>query len=390
VAWNVRLPAQWVYQKIPDGCATASVAIALDALGRHLDPNAMTEILDALRASIDTWTGPFGEKGTGNPAGVAGTLNRYAPPHAGGPASKVSSQSEYRVFACPTPYEACATIVNALVKYRSPSIAMIYQGHHWVTVIGAYGEGTPSPGNDYTIEGFWVSNPAVQMTVEQIAYKGWLYEHFTGFAAYPLGQFVVVTDARATAAGRLHLPPPDELPGGLRGPSVDPVARALQGLERNNLMSTISATTAAKYDGIANPVKITQFGVGEGRSDFWLVAFEGPTSEAASWTLVRIDALSGEYLGVALGTNRGYPLTPTFQSFVLSLKDPLTARGYSPEFLSRVNALRSSPDTLRQSLGWQPSNVSSSPYAPFVRADDGQDAIYLTQDGRAFGELSPQ
>ncbi len=375
MTWHVDPLAFSILQGGSTNCGPASVEIVLSALGRKTDPDAVQGILNG---SINTWTGPFG-KGNSNPAGVALTINRYAP------ALSSESQRAHQVHFSATPYDACAKMVNALRAYKSPAVAMVYQGTHWVVVVGAHGDGIPHANNDYGIAGLWVCNPAIPMKVEHVTYRAWLYEYFTGCAQYAIDQFVVVADVRAASVGALHLPSPEPLPGLPTMPPIDPAQSAIRGLAEYGLSDMIISDVPVKFAGVRNPLPVSA-PPGQGFLPFYLVAFEGQAdiTGAPTWTVVRVDATWGTYLGTAIGVQAGSPLSPSFK---LLLDNEFVA-SCEPESQRRRDALFQSDRKIRETLMWQPSNASLSPYAPFLKVDAGTDALYLTLDGRVLTELT--
>jgi hypothetical protein len=369
VTWRVEPLASSIYQEGYTNCGPASVEIVLNALGRKTPPGAVQTTLEG---SINTWLGPWGKDGS-NPAGVALTINRYAP-------ESSYARRSHEVSYSTLPYDACSRMINALRAYQSPSVALVFWGTHWVVVVGAEGSGTPEAGADYSISALWVCNPGTRMKFEHITYAAWLYEYFTGCMQYPVEQFVAVSDARAAVVGTLRLPPPEPLPGLLEEARPDPVKSALAGLAAHGLSDMITSEMPVDYHPVTNPSYMSP-PPGQGFLPFALVAFWGLPDDAgeATWTVVRVDAKWGTYLGATFGIQVGGNIGPTFESLPL---DVLLEGAETEEGRRRVEALHGSDREIRQTLTWQPGNASRSPFAPFREITDGIETIYLTADRR--------
>jgi len=379
MTWNVVLELEPQCQQKSNYCGAACVQMVLSTMGlRGLDP---VRAQSAFYSSANVWNGPGAY---GRPVGVAATINRYNT----GISSylPVPPVVEFREHRTPAPYEACATVVNALVDHNAASVVMVLGSTHWIVVHGGAGDGTPCDGSPYEIEVLLICNPdngffhgipgggtegatAPGFIDEWITYADFLYTYFSGCndgappswgVPYADGrQFVIVTDDRARAQGDLRLPPAQGL-----APSVS-AADALAAFAKSPFAADLAN---AKHE---KPLRVRRTDRDE--EYYYLVPFALPDGIVR---LVRLDS-QGSYLGSASG-----------HAEVRTFADPQWQLDLVSEWAAR-HGKRSRYDRLRadETLVWQPSVESASPYNVFRRVGDGAFTVYVSWGGSVMPAL---
>ena len=151
--------------------------------------------------AIESWTGPV-------PIRKPRWGRRRDQPIRARPSRSGCAASTERSRAA-TPYAGSAKIVDALMSYKSPSVTNVFQGTHWVVVVGAHGRGSLRGDRPYEISGLWIMNPGNNAQLDHVTYRDWLYTYFTGSSRLLPDEFVIVSDSRAEARATLQLPEPD-------------------------------------------------------------------------------------------------------------------------------------------------------------------------------------
>ena len=342
MTWTVRLDIELVSQFKSDYCGPACAQMVLSTMGL-CGLNPQVQIL--FKTSINFYKGPWL---FGSPVGVACTINRYNSGFPGavpGPPSK-----EYRVARTPTPYEAVATVVNALHRHAAASVVMVYGSTHWVVVFGAEGQGDPD-GGSYSIDNLWVCNPGDAKfgsdTIgvrQRIPYAQFLSEYFDGcndertpnavtMREFGDGcEFVIVTDSRAVPHGKLQLPVP-EVPQFPVPPAID-IAQKVLAVQGHSDGTPLTPYLVQRID----------------RPDehYYLVPFvRDHTAD-----IVRLD-MHGTYLGTALDVG-----------------DLSALPGHDGRALEAGVAHNNAAPA--KTLVWAPSRESPSPYSPFFKSADAE------------------
>ena len=319
-----------------------------------------------METSVNLWTGPFEY---GNPTGVAGTINRYAPRAA------TACARQYETLFSRTPYSATARTINALTEHGSASVAMTFQGSHWVVVVGAMGSGIPGSESDYSISGLWICNPGHNAPIEHVSYKAWLYLYLTGCANYGAEGFIIVSDARAAERGSLAPAEPEPPPNTVI--SGDPVPVALAGAAENGL---------AEYFVGGIPDKNIFIATEPAYDPYHLISFVMPNK---TQNVIRLTE-SGAYLGASLGIPAGWPIDPTTKLDALA-DATLEGRGFLEESPATTDLLRLiASGSFTSTVMWHPSQLSVSPYDPFLRVSDGETSVYVSNTHASNALLPPQ
>lgn len=374
MTWETHLDLEPQCQQLSNYCAAACVQMVLSTMGlRGLDP---LQAQPVFYSSTNAWNGPGA---FGRPAGVAATINRY---NVGERYPRVPPVMEFSEHRTPMPYQACSTVVNGLVEYGAASAVMVLGSTHWIVVYGAAGDGTPRDGSAFEIALLRMCNPdngffngipgggtggasAKGFIDEWITYADFLYTYFSGCndnaqpswgVPYADGrQFVFVTDRRARARGHLRLPraqdialsvPPDEA---LAVFAKSPFAADLENAEHEKPLCVRRADRDAEF--------------------YYLVPFALPHGVVR---LVRLDS-QGNFLGSASGH-------ADWRAFA----DPARQIDFVRDWAGRRgNGLRPGDDHLHadETLVWQPSIESASPYNVFRRVGNGALTVYVSWNG---------
>lgn len=351
-----RVPIRHFQQQKDDFCAPASAQMVLSSLGVTNPPGQFT-----LNHAAAAAPGPLE---LGNPLGLACALDAFAPPPFDG---------RFGVTTAAMPAAASANIVDALYGLGIAVAVMVEECTHWVVVHGVDTDVAPVPGQPYRIEAFWFHDPADRPLIpptgpEQHApYQEWLTTWLTGCKAFLPEPFIIVAAPARGAAGALLPTRFAQLGSSVHVISpADAVTFAERGLEAFGLQR-YGLADGESYE--PQPAQLVQR-IDRVDEYFYLVPLR---RKDATYTVVRVDALSGTYLGAQFGRTDFRYVDPAHMQ--LELQDvTIQADDFSTRL--RVGTYEVNP-----TLVWRPSLETPSPYHPHYQVNAGGTTVFADLDG---------
>ena len=352
-------------------CGPACIQMILSSLGltQLVADNVQQRFMDFINVMDSTVP-------MGNPNGVAYTINRF---NTSGFIAPVSPAAiKYRPARTSTPYEGCATIVDALLHHHAPSIVAVFDATHWVVIFGAEGDGTPGNG-PFSVKRMLMCNPDngyykqvprasrgpkplySGFSVEEITYASFIETYFYG-AANTDDNFTIVTTSLAKSDPDLLPPYPEDAP--------EPVKPALQAALDARPIPGLDPLPEKAHRGKPRVVRRVDHG-----SLYYLIPVVLPDDAGQ---IVRFDA-QGRYAGRLFGSaeqaarllNDGAPV------------ESVRVFAQTEDVTLDANELHRD-DT----LVWRPSDKSATPYHPFhVVTHDGGTTYLVSQEGTVVREL---
>ncbi|MBU7015838.1 MAG: hypothetical protein HXS52_03940 [Theionarchaea archaeon] len=330
-----------------------------------------------------------------DPFGIKWTLNNRKPPG-----------SFYFVVYKPTSYEeGTRKIIDTIYRYNVSPIALVYGCMHWITVPGVQTDVEPVPGNNYTLEGFWIHNPVYHSPVpppphnasdgcgtggslgtanEFVTQTYWEGNLFTG-CNYddPNGnlQYISICDPEPPKVAQ-PLPESVEFKGApdrlLDSERVASFATA--GIERYKLDKDERVASILRRDKIGQPHLVLR--LDQPNTYYYILPWA--TREGATSLTAQIDARSGVFNSIQLREN------PQSREFLP--KKEAIARVERKRFtmLKRRRTIVFYPGVTEPvpTLVWRPCWESWSPHLPFYQFTLGKDTVYVRVDGEVFTQLT--
>lgn len=351
-------------QEQPRFCAPACAEMVLSSLGvsESIMPDQYT-----LNSAVVVVPGPIR---IGNPLGLASALEQYTP-----------RRGRFEPIMAGMPSTASGNIVDALYELGAAVPVIVHCCKHYVVVNGVDTNVQPAPGIPYQIEAFWYHDPSDAQTSllappndpeQHVTYQDWIRTWLTGCDKFSK-PFVIVTGPVSAAVG-------DFLPesfGQSNSPQhlIDLAAAsksARRGLKRYGL-ERYGLTKKGRYEwGIPRLVqridRVDEF--------YYLVPLR---RDDGLFTVVRVDALAGAYLGAQFGRAE-YRYVDRGQ-MTQQLADACI------EWDDGSSRLRLGTYDVHPTLVWRPSPTSPSPYHPLYQINVGGTTVYADCDARIYFEL---
>ncbi|HEV2738664.1 MAG TPA: hypothetical protein VGU66_08810 [Candidatus Elarobacter sp.] len=333
-------------------CAAASAQMVLSSLG-VMNPTGQFELNGAA-------TGVPGPLEMGNPLGLACSLDRYAP------------TGTFVVTSAPMPDAASANIVDALYELDVAVPVLVVGCTHWVVVHGVDTDVMPADGQPYQIEAFWFHDPADPPLIpptgpEQHApIQEWLSTYLTGCGEF-CEPFIIVAGPVTAAAGVSE--PIRFAQSDSSADLIDPadaVESAARGLEAFGLLRYGLAEDDC-YE--AQPPRLVQR-IDRVDEFFYLVPLR---RKDATFTVVRVDALLGTYLGAQFGR-------PDFR-YADREQMRFELEGVSIRADGLSSKMRRGTFEVQRILVWRPSLETPSPYHPLYQVNVGGKTVFADVDG---------
>jgi hypothetical protein len=321
-----------------------------------------------LNAVVAAATGPLGG---GNPDGLVNALTKFAP---------TTFSGAFGVTPAPRPDRASDNVVQALYALGVPVPAMVEDCTHWIAVHGVDTDVVPTAEGCYRIEAFWFHDPADEPLIpptgpeHHVPYADWLNTWLTGCAKFPQ-PFIVVAGPVPTPAGGMCPEPPEQPPAD--GHLIDPPAAAelaLLGLASYGLETYGLAADDDAY--VAEPPQLVER-IDRTDEFYYLVPLRRRDD---TYTVVRVDARDGAYLGAQFGrADFRYPdprqVTVRFEGLAITT-DELSVR------------LSAGAYEVHPTLVWRPSLEAPSPYHPRYQIAAGGATVWADPDGGLYPALT--
>jgi hypothetical protein len=308
------------------------------------------------------------------------------------------------VFKPTTELEGTRKIVHTLRVYGVSPSALVYGCGHWIVIRGVQTDVDPNSG-PYTVDGFWVNNPAwyssspppphtatdicgsggaLGIENEFVSYAAWQSTYFTG-CNYDdpgsLNQFISVCDPEVP---KIQLPrrrPEKRLASGRKLLSMNQAIEFAEvGLNEYQLFKNELSARALKAGKPGQPQLVLRLDRPD--SYYYLVPWQRAESPMA---FVQVDARFGLFNSLQLLSS---PMKERLLSREVLDKRLSGAKLELPEKMGRF-VLR--PDTycVSPTLVWMPCRESFSPNLPFYQVTLGNLQFYVRLDGMVFSELTP-
>jgi hypothetical protein len=359
-----KVPITQYQQQSDTFCAPTCAEMVLSSLG--VTPRDMPS-QSALNLLVEVSSGPLNG---GNPDGLVNALRSCAP---------ATFTGTFDVTPARRPHRASDHVVQALYALDVPVPVMVEDCSHWVAVHGVDTDVVPTAEACYQIEAFWFHDPADEPLIpptgpeHHVPYAEWLNTWLTGCTKFPK-PFIIVAGPVFAPTGTLCAEPPEQSPP--NDELIDPSAAtgcALDGLTSYGLARYGLANEDDAYT--AEPPQLVERI--DRNDDFsYLVPLR---RHDGTYTVVRVDAHDGAYLGAQFG-RADFPYTEP-QQFTVRLEGLAVT---TDEF-----AVRLSQGTfeVHPRLVWRPS-LESSPYHPVYQVAAGDATVWADAHARLYSRFT--
>jgi hypothetical protein len=375
-------------------CGAAVAQMILDSIGSGLlDQN----VLYNSNHSHNTQSGWYTD-----PDGLNYTLNFYKP-------NPPTFNNFFVTYAKDTEPEGSEKIVYTLWRYSVSTGTLVYGCGHWIVVRGLSTDVEPSPGNTYTINGFWInnpwpptpsfSNPAAApppphssgdmcgsggnrgIANEYVTYTSWKDTYFTGCDVWGVGhsQYVSVCDPEPPKLGKLNMGREEFEAKGDHIISTEEAGRfAIKGIDKHGLRNDELFAKALEGANPINPILVQRLDLPD--TFYYLVPM---TRNDEVTAFLSVDGLYGNFRGAQVLDK---PVRTPFVDRDRIIEKLLGQPVDLGEKIGRV-VIREGAFCFYPIMVWRPCLESRSPYYPFYMITVGSRNIYVGYDGTIYSQL---
>jgi hypothetical protein len=396
MTWTKKITTVYHQQDLDASyCGAATAQMILDSIGAGLlDQNVLYNSNHGHNTESSWYT---------DPTGLTYTLNYYKP----GPPI---FENYFVTYTTDTELEGSQKIVHTLWRYGIAAGVLVNTGAHWIVVHGVSTDVEPSPGSSYSINGFWIKDPApgldqirpalksppphsstdgcggggnrgkgTEYVVYNTTWKDTIFTttNYKGSVWY--NHFHSVCDPSKPQLGELVIKGDQFLSAGDRFIEAEEATSfALRGSDEHNLLEDETFAQAMEGAKPTTPVLVQRLDLND---TFYYLVPLAKDDEVTS--LLSVDGLYGNFRG---GIVLSKPIRKPFIDRDEAFKRIVNQTIDLGEQLGRI-MIREGAFCFYPLMVWRPCRESRSPYYPFFMITIGTRNIFVGFDGTIYPGL---